>query len=141
MEIKRFQSSHLDSAKQLYLESRLVTFTWLDIVSYELEDFERDTEGEDIWVANEFNEVVGFISIWAPENFIHHLYVNPSKLRSGVGLKLLNFAKRRYPNLSLKCLTQNRNATEFYLSQGFTIVETVDNGAESYHLMKCVSQT
>ncbi|TOC26352.1 GNAT family N-acetyltransferase, partial [Vibrio parahaemolyticus] len=35
----------------------------------------------------------------------------------------------------------NSNAIGFYRSQGFTIVETVDDGAESYHLMKCQSQT
>ncbi len=107
----------------------------------ELSDFERDTEGEDIWVASKSNEILGFISIWEPANFIHHLFVSPSNLRSGVGLKLLDFAKQRYSNLSLKCLTRNSNAIGFYRSQGFTIVETVDDRAESYHLMKCQSQT
>ncbi|EGQ8453864.1 GNAT family N-acetyltransferase [Vibrio parahaemolyticus] len=141
MEIIRFQSHHLNAVKKLYLESRLATFTWLDAVEFDLSDFERDTEGESIWVAIESNKVVGFVSIWAPENFIHHLFVSPRNLRDGVGLKLLDLAKQRYPSLGLKCLTQNGNATEFYLSQGFTITKTVDNGAESYHLMKWKSQT
>ncbi|EHQ9269866.1 GNAT family N-acetyltransferase [Vibrio parahaemolyticus] len=141
MEIIRFQSHHLNALKKLYLESRLATFIWLDTVEFDLSDFERDTEGESIWVAIESNKVVGFVSIWAPENFIHHLFVSPRNIRSGVGLKLLDLAKQRYPSLSLKCLSQNINATEFYLSQGFTIAETVDNGAESYHLMKWKSQT
>ncbi|MCS0326672.1 GNAT family N-acetyltransferase [Vibrio diabolicus] len=141
MEIIRFQSHHLNAVKKLYLESRLVTFTWLDTVEFDLSDFERDTEGESIWVAIESNKVVGFVSIWAPENFIHHLFVSPRNLRGGVGLKLLDLAKQKYPSLSLKCLSQNGNATEFYLSQGFIIAETVDNGAESYHLMKWKSQT
>ncbi|TNY94689.1 GNAT family N-acetyltransferase, partial [Vibrio parahaemolyticus] len=116
-------------------------FTWQDSALFELSDFDRDTEGEDIWVASKSNEILGFISIWEPDNFIHHLFVSPSNLRSGVGLKLLDFAKQRYSNLSLKCLTQNSNAIGFYRSQGFTIVETVDDGAESYHLLKCQSQT
>ncbi|WP_434763904.1 GNAT family N-acetyltransferase [Vibrio fortis] len=141
MEIIKFQSHHLVAVEKLYLESRLATFTWLDTVEFDLSDFERDTEGESIWVAIESNKIVGFVSIWAPESFIHHLFVSPLKLRGGVGLKLLDLAKQRYPNLSLKCLSQNSNATEFYLSQGFTIAETVDNGAESYHLMKWKSQT
>ncbi|HAS6882724.1 TPA: GNAT family N-acetyltransferase [Vibrio parahaemolyticus] len=141
MEIIKFQSHHLDSVKRLYRDSRLATFTWQDSTLFELSDFNRDTEGEDIWVASKSNEILGFISIWEPDNFIHHLFVSPSNLRSGVGLKLLGFAKQRYSNLSLKCLTQNSNAIGFYRSQGFTIVETVDDGAESYHLMKCKSQT
>ncbi|EIA3186963.1 GNAT family N-acetyltransferase [Vibrio parahaemolyticus] len=141
MEIIKFQSHHLDAVKKLYRDSRLATFTWHDSVLFELSDFERDTEGEDIWVASKSNEILGFISIWEPDNFIHHLFVSPRNLRSGVGLKLLDFAKQRYSNLSLKCLTKNSNAIGFYRSQGFTIVETVDDGAESYHLMKCQSQT
>ncbi|MEX3073384.1 GNAT family N-acetyltransferase [Vibrio alginolyticus] len=141
MEIIEFQSHHLGAVRKLYLESRLATFTWQDTVLFELSDFERDTEGEDILVASKSNEILGFISIWEPDNFIHHLFVSPCNFRSGVGLKLLDFAKQRYSNLSLKCLTQNRNAIGFYRSQGFTIVETVDDGSESYHLMNCQSQT
>ncbi|EGQ9702451.1 GNAT family N-acetyltransferase [Vibrio parahaemolyticus] len=141
MEIIKFQSHHLGAVRSLYLESRLATCTWLNTVEFDLSDFERDTEGESIWVAIESNKVVGFISIWAPDNFIHHLFVSPRNLRGGVGLKLLDLAKQWKPCLSLKCLSQNGNATEFYLSQGFTIAETVDNGAESYHLMKWKSQT
>ena len=141
MEIIKFQSHHLDVVRKLYLESRLETFTWQDTVLFELSDFERDTEGEDIFVASKSNEILGFVSIWEPDSFIHHLFVSSCNLRSGVGLKLLDFAKQRYSNLSLKCLTQNRNAIGFYRSQGFTIVETVGDGSESYHLMKCHSQT
>ncbi|EGR3376104.1 GNAT family N-acetyltransferase [Vibrio parahaemolyticus] len=141
MEIIKFKSHHLDAVKKLYRDSRLATFTWQDSALFELSDFDRDTEGEEIWVASKSTEILGFISIWEPDNFIHHLFVSPSNLRSGVGLKLLDFAKQRYSNLSLKCLTQNSNAIEFYRSQGFTIVETVDDGEESYHLMKCQSQT
>lgn len=32
MEIRRFQSHHLNAVGKLYLESRLATFTWLDTV-------------------------------------------------------------------------------------------------------------
>ncbi|SJL84625.1 GNAT family N-acetyltransferase [Vibrio palustris] len=139
MQIIPLQPQHLDEIKQLYLESRLATFTWLDTSLFELSDFERETEGEDIWVACESNEVLGFISIWAPDSFIHHLYVKPSNLRIGIGLTLLNFAKQHYSHLSLKCFTQNSRAIDFYLAQGFTVGERVDKAAESYYVMHCAS--
>ncbi|EOG7766906.1 GNAT family N-acetyltransferase, partial [Vibrio parahaemolyticus] len=63
MKITRLQSHHLDAVSKLYLESRLATFTWLDTVKFDLSDFERDTDGENVWVAVESNEIVGFISI------------------------------------------------------------------------------
>ncbi len=64
MEILKFQSHHLDAVKKLYRDSRLATFTWQDSVLFELSDFDRDTEGEDIWVASKSNEILGFIAIF-----------------------------------------------------------------------------
>ncbi|HAS8570109.1 TPA: GNAT family N-acetyltransferase [Vibrio vulnificus] len=141
MEIIRFQSQHFEASARLYLESRVATFTFMDTDEYCLTDFVKDTDGEEIWVAVEQGAVIGFISIWKPENFIHHLFVSPKSLKQGVGLKLLNHAKDLSNNLSLKCLVQNTNATQFYLSQGFKILETVGNGPENYHLMSFDAQT
>ncbi|MBD1577026.1 GNAT family N-acetyltransferase [Vibrio sp. S11_S32] len=140
MEIRKFHHDHRVSLRQLYLESRTATFTWLDTRQFKLSDFERDTDGEQIWVAVEGEDVIGFISIWEPECFIHHLFVRPQKLRTGVGLKLLTIGKQYYSELSLKCLVANENAVGFYHSVGFTIVSTTENGLESYHLMKLSTQ-
>ena len=136
MEIKNFHSDYLESVRKLYLESRIATFTWLDSSNFELTDFDRDTEGEQIWLAMVSDQVVGFISIWQAEHFIHHLFVSPSCLRSGIGASLLAISKQHYPALTLKCLVANQNAVDFYCSQGFEITATVESGAESYHLME-----
>ncbi|MEZ8107411.1 GNAT family N-acetyltransferase [Vibrio cortegadensis] len=141
MEIKRFHSKDINALRRLYLDSRTATFTWLDTSNFELLDFDRDTEGEQIWVASEFKEVIGFISIWKPESFIHHLFVSPESVAKGVGSKLLSVAKLHYPKLSLKCLAYNQRAIGFYLSKGFIIASTVDEGMESYHLMEFSAQT
>jgi ribosomal protein S18 acetylase RimI-like enzyme len=141
MEILRFQSHHLDALRRLYLASRLATFTWLDTGAYKLSDFEHDTEGEAIWVAVESDEVLGFVSIWEPDCFVHHLFVSPEDLGRGIGTKLLNVVKQRYANLCLKCLTQNSHAVAFYFSQGFKVVETIENGLQSHHLMSLIDPT
>jgi ribosomal protein S18 acetylase RimI-like enzyme len=135
MEIINYQHSDLESLRQLYFESRLNTFTWLDNTEFELNNFDRDSKGEQIWVAKNAGEIVGFISIWKPECFIHNLFVSPHHLRNGVGSTLLDFSKQHYSVLSLKCLIENKNAVDFYQSQGFKIATTVKNGSESYHLM------
>lgn len=141
MEILRFQPNHIDTLRRLYLASRLATFTWLDTGAYKLSDFERDTEGEAIWVAVESDEVVGFVSVWEPGCFVHHLFVSPEHLYKGIGSKLINVVKQRYAHLSLKCLTQNSDAIAFYHSQDFEVVETIENGLESYHLMSFINPT
>ncbi|CAH1533383.1 GNAT family N-acetyltransferase [Vibrio owensii] len=141
MEIIRFQSQYYEATASLYLESRVTTFTFMDTTAYCLADFVKDTDGEEIWLAVEQGVVIGFVSIWKPESFIHHLFVSPKRTKQGVGLKLLNHAKSLSGSLSLKCLVQNTNVTKFYLAQGFKIQETVNNGQESYHLMSFVAQT
>ncbi|WP_331716574.1 acetyltransferase [Vibrio cholerae] len=54
---------------------------------------------------------------------------------------LLNGAKMKYGNLSLKCMVQNQNALNFYLSQGFEIVSQVDDELGGYYYMSFSTQT
>ncbi|AET28608.1 hypothetical protein VC0101557_09670 [Vibrio cholerae VC0101557] len=54
---------------------------------------------------------------------------------------LLNGAKMKYGNLSLKCMVQNQKALNFYLSQGFEIVSQVDDELGGYYYMSFVAQT
>jgi len=135
MEIKIFHSVNIDALRQLYLDARVSTFTWLNTQDFKLLDFDKDTEGEQIWVAVEEDEIVGFISIWSAENFIHHLYVRSENIGRGIGSALLAEAKQHFSGLSLKCQVENKSAIAFYSSKGFIIDSTVDKGLESYHLM------
>ncbi len=73
--------------------------------------------------------------------FIHHLYVATKYQGQGVGSMLLNGAKMKYGNLSLKCMVQNQKALNFYLSQGFEIVSQVDDELGGYYYMSFVAQT
>ncbi len=75
MEINEFSASHLESLRKLYLDSRRDSFPWLKTESFRLEDFDRDSQGERIWLSEVLGNVVGFISIWEPDNFVHHLYL------------------------------------------------------------------
>ncbi|MDK9736018.1 GNAT family N-acetyltransferase [Vibrio sp. D404a] len=141
MEIIRFQAQHQEATAQLYFESRVATFSFLDTGAYCLADFMKDTDGEETWIAMEQGKVIGFVSIWRPDNFIHHLFVSPKKLKQGIGVELLNHAKELCGSLTLKCLVQNSNAIQFYLSQGFKILKTVRDAQNSYHLMSFETQT
>ncbi|MCG7488234.1 GNAT family N-acetyltransferase [Vibrio sp. Of14-4] len=113
------QNKFLPTLKQIYLASRTTTFKWLDSKQFCLADFDIDVEGEQIWVALCKGKPVGFISVWEPENFIHHLYISPEYTRKGIGARLLEFVKPRYTSLSLKCMQPNKSALNFYQSHGF----------------------
>ncbi len=111
----------LQSLREIFLEERKRTFTWTDIFEFELEDFDKQTQGEYILTALLDDIPVGFISIWMPNNFIHHLYVDHNYQGKNIGTELLKAAisKTNFP-LTLKCLENNTKAIDFYIKKGFT---------------------
>ncbi|MEZ5589608.1 MAG: GNAT family N-acetyltransferase [Gammaproteobacteria bacterium] len=128
--------SDLNALREIYLESRKNAFDWMDSTEFSLEDFDRDTEGELIWVALRDDKPVGFISVWAPENFIHNLFIHPSALRQGIGSALLSVCLNNIGRpATLKCLIQNADARAFYLSKGWEIASEDDGPDGEYHLM------
>jgi len=135
MEIKEFDANYLQYLRELYLCSRRDSFTWLQTDIFQLEDFDRDSQGERIWLIEVSGNVAGFISIWEPDKFIHHLYVSSEYHNQGVGSMLLKNAKAEYGELSLKCMVKNKKAINFYLLRGFEIVSQVDDEFGGYYLM------
>ncbi|MDR6563247.1 MULTISPECIES: GNAT family N-acetyltransferase [unclassified Arcicella] len=109
-----------DALRYLFLKERQNTFTWLDTSSFRLSDFEEETEDEYILVAFEENTVIGFISVWKEDNFIHHLYIDEKHQNNGIGSKLLEAVIEELGlPIRLKCLSNNVNAIEFYRKKGF----------------------
>lgn len=92
------------------------------------EQFLTETDGECVLVAHCQAHIAGFVSIWMPDAFVHHLYVDPRYQRQGIGAALLANAARIADGmeLSLKCQTENENALHFYQTLGF--VEAGEQG-------------
>jgi ribosomal protein S18 acetylase RimI-like enzyme len=85
-----------------------------------LEGFISQVEGEESHVVEIGGSVAGFISVWKPDQFVHHLYVLPQFQGHGVGQALLQKAEEMYGlPLSLKCATGNARAQRFYKSHGW----------------------
>ena len=95
-------------------------------------ELENETADELTLVGVIDETVCGYISIWEPDWFIHHLYVDPATQGSGVGKYLLEHAESlAIPHsLSLKCQLTNDRAIGFYLSCGFT--KTGEHGADEH---------
>lgn len=118
--IRESRDSDLPHLRELFLNERRRTFTEQDLSEFELDDFDKQTQGEYILAALVNNIPVGFISIWRPNNFIHHLYVDVKHQGKNLGTELLKAAilKTSFP-ITLKCLTSNIKAIEFYKKKGF----------------------
>ena len=83
--------------------------------------FERETLGERVLVADVgVPGVVGFVGIYEPSQFIHHLYVDPARHRLGIGRALLAEAVALAGGkASLKCQRRNPSALAFYRHLGW----------------------
>ena len=97
-----------------------------------LDQFRDETLDETVLVAVLGERVVGFVAIWEPESFIHHLYVQPDSQRSGVGSALLLEACSVVTQGRVWLKTQDRNqiARDFYSARGFRSTE--DSGEDEY---------
>ncbi|WP_460452154.1 GNAT family N-acetyltransferase [Alsobacter sp. SYSU BS001988] len=106
----------------MYVDARRVAFTWCPPSIFRTDDFERDSLGEAVYVAELEGRVAGFLSLWLPERFIHLLFVDPGLHRRGIGRALLSHALHILgPRVWLKCQQGNLNALAFYRSQGWSV--------------------
>lgn len=123
--------------RELFLRSRRETFAWQPTHLFQLADFDAQTQDERLWVAQDGDGVlVGFIAVWEPEAFIHHLYVDRPWAGRGVGRALLR-ALPGWPGtrFRLKCLCRNEAALAFYRACGFTGIGTGTGDGGDYLLL------
>jgi GNAT superfamily N-acetyltransferase len=87
-------------------------------------EFLNQTRGEEILVAEADGRLLGFASVYRPDAFIHHLFVEPAFHRRGVGGALLDRALALAGgSATLKCLRRNEGAWAFYARAGWREVE------------------
>jgi len=123
MEIAAYSPQYLPALRALYMVTRTSTFTWLDSSGYQLKDFDEHITDDTIYVAVTGDKVLGFIAVYEPDNFIHHLFIADDAQGIGVGSKLLAtlYELNGRPQI-LKCMVENENAMQFYFSKGFVEV-------------------
>jgi len=131
----------LPALRDLFLQSRQTAFVWDKSSGFELEDFDRQTVGERQLIALTGDRILGLISVWEPDNFIHHLHIHPDAVGRGVGRKLL----RALPGWSttpyqLKCVCENTKALAFYIANGFIQIGTGSARGEEYFFLRSVGK-
>lgn len=137
VKISEFKESDRTALQELFLKVRKETFVWKDQTKFDLLDFDKETHGEYILTAFSENKPAGFISVWMPNKFIHHLYIDREFQKQGIGKSLLEAIINEigFP-LRLKCLEKNTQAVAFYTKIGFTEKEKGGFGNDSYILFE-----
>lgn len=124
VKITAIKKNDYKTLRTLFLTERRRSFSWLDPSQFQLNDFDRDTKGELIFVAHDNGIPIGFISIWMKDLFIHHLYIDQQHQGKNIGTELLKTAiTQTHLPITLKCLEKNIKAINFYLKKGFVAKE------------------
>ena len=107
----------------IFNESRLSAGCFSDEIMNS-EGFASQIEGEEIYIAEVDDKVVGFASVWRPEKFIHHIYVLSEYQRTGIGTALIHQIMETYGvPLSLKCDAVNTKAQSYYKRNGWIKID------------------
>ncbi|WP_405156034.1 GNAT family N-acetyltransferase [Paenibacillus sp. FSL K6-0108] len=124
--------------RNIYLESRHARFHWAHPENMSLQDFDSDTVDEHIIVAeNEDGQLLGFASLYLPDNFIHLLFIHPSFIGGGTGSRLLEASiSLMHQPIRLKCVSDNHKAIGFYERNGWKKVIEEGNPGEKYWVME-----
>jgi ribosomal protein S18 acetylase RimI-like enzyme len=125
VQVRPFAEDDRELLEALYRKCRAEA-TWLPSAARDNSDFARDTAGEKLFVAvGSDNNPVGFLSVWEPNRFIHHMYAQSELRDRGIGKALLRSLSNELPMpWKLKCLTANDRALAFYTSQGWRKVSS-----------------
>ncbi len=122
--------------REIFYDIRKSEFDWCDENKISMEDFDISTMGEEIFVAEVKDIIVGFASVWEEDNFVHNLFVKKEYRKLGVGKLLLDEVKRKFGTpLTLKCVKENENAVSFYNKNGWIILNENIDKEGSYYLM------
>lgn len=90
-----------------------------------------------VYVDEQTGLVQGFISM-VDDNYLAALFVIPEAQSKGIGTALMDYVKKKYPEITLKVYAKNEPSVVFYEKQGFRLVEEQieEETAEKEFVMK-----
>lgn len=138
--IREFLEADRQALRELFVVSRDAAFTWTSSYEHKLEDFDIDTKGERVLVAEIAGKRIGFASLDEADSFLHNLFVHPQCQGQGVGKALLAACERYFAIApTLKCVKANEPAWRFYEAQGWTVRSEAEGPDGPYLLMERAS--
>ncbi|MBU3130760.1 N-acetyltransferase [Clostridium tagluense] len=122
--IKKFDVSKLDDVMAIWLETNIDahSFTPKEYWIGNFDAVKQMLPSADIYVYEENNLIKGFIGV-LEQNYIAGLFVKKEYQKEGIGQKLIDHCKSRYPYLILDVFTKNKNAVNFYSKNDFTVLD------------------
>lgn len=133
--IRNLQTKDIDAVMNIWLSVNIQAHNFIDS-SYWNENFDMVQEilpKTLVFVYEQDEQIFGFIGL--NDTYIEGIFVDNAKQSSGVGRKLIEYVKDKNNQLSLRVYKKNKRAVEFYLREGFTVVneeEDVNTGEKEW---------
>lgn len=137
--IREAQSKDLEAILSLWLNGNLQSHIFISA------DFYRDRQdlmkmllpSSTLYVQDLNGEIKGFIGL--SDNLVSGIFIDENYQKQGLGVSLLNQVKGLHSDLFVYVYPQNKNALNFFQSQGFEIIEETINEETgiSEYLLHC----
>lgn len=136
MIIRKAKEEGIGALEILFKLTRQKTFISISPDKFNISDYKKSVEGEEVWVAEESGDIIGFISLWLPDNFIHNLFIHPNWQGRGIGQQLLKKAEDCLSlPIELKVTADNFKARIFYEKHGWKKI-SFENDGQDYVLYR-----
>jgi GNAT superfamily N-acetyltransferase len=114
------EQSDAAAVQRLYVRA-VARAVWLPAGVKADPNFAYVSQGETVFVCHGAEgRLVGLLSVYVPESFIHHIYVDPEFERRGAGTALPSSLETWLPlPWRLKCVSANASARAFYAGHGW----------------------
>ncbi|MBI1210181.1 MAG: GNAT family N-acetyltransferase [Alphaproteobacteria bacterium] len=137
LSIRRARRDEIQACADLYERVGSATFSWRPKNWFKATDFLRFAKEEAVYVAESNGQILGILSLYRPERFVHCLYVDMPAQGLGVGTALLaHVAKDVRGPLALKVDEPNSRALAFYKALGFIERDSGDDHGIRWLLLR-----
>jgi len=136
MKIRKDTTNDMPRLEEIFLITRQATFKNRS-ENFKIGDYLESTVDDKVWIGELDGVIVGFISVYSQDNFIHNLFVDQQYQGKGFGSQLLLFAEGNlsYP-ITLKVAMDNLKACPFYEKYGYYKVAEFNKTLEPYILYR-----
>ena len=121
--IEELNKKDINQIMDIWLKENKRTHSYISEEYWDnnFEEVKKEILKAKIYVYKEKEEICGFIGL--SSTYIAGIFVKKEKQSMGIGKKLIQYVKSKYPELMLKVYLKNKRAVAFYEREEFKIIE------------------
>jgi ribosomal protein S18 acetylase RimI-like enzyme len=135
--IRKAKPDDTPQLEVLYQRTCRETFTSRPQDTFQMGDYAKSVREDEVWVAEEHGKIIGFVSTYPADNFVHNLFVYSEHQGRGIGSSLMQRAEANLARpMTLKIAMDNLDVCAFYEKQGWSQVSVHEDAIEPYLLYR-----